>query len=157
MSYKYAALPPSSGSFRICILRKGERNDSISIDLITVEHRTSEALTTAIVLTVELAGEYEALSYQWYLKEVGGEKNTIKVDDTDFVVGRNLYYALLELRNTEVNRKLWIDAICIDQENIEERNNQVDMMESIYREAAGVLVSCWFLEQDYLYRRLEIH
>lgn len=34
----------------------------------------------------------------------------------------------------------WIDAICIDQENLNERNVQVSMMPTIYRSAESVLV-----------------
>ena len=34
----------------------------------------------------------------------------------------------------------WIDAICIDQENVSERNHQVRMMKSVYSQATLVLV-----------------
>lgn len=34
----------------------------------------------------------------------------------------------------------WIVALCIDQEDLEERNTQVSMMGKIYREADQVLV-----------------
>lgn len=38
------------------------------------------------------------------------------------------------------DRKLCVDAICIDQANREERNHQVQMMRGIYADVSGVLV-----------------
>jgi hypothetical protein len=46
----------------------------------------------------------------------------------------------------DVARTLWIDAICIDQENIPERNAQVLQMRSIYQNAKRVLI--WVGEED---------
>jgi hypothetical protein len=75
--------------------------------------------------------KYEALSYTW------GEP----VDESDIIVNsitlpvrRNLWDALYHLRGAEV-RTLWIDAICINQKNIPERNDQVQMMRQIYERA----------------------
>ncbi|KAH8816676.1 heterokaryon incompatibility protein-domain-containing protein [Xylogone sp. PMI_703] len=44
------------------------------------------------------------------------------------------------------SRFLWIDAICIDQNNIEERNEQVLLMNKIYSQAEGLLI--WLGEED---------
>jgi hypothetical protein len=38
------------------------------------------------------------------------------------------------------NRRLWIDALCINQHDIEERNAQVKNMSDIYEQASQVLV-----------------
>ena len=42
---------------------------------------------------------------------------------------------------------IWIDALCIDQENISERNAQVSIMDQIYQRAGYVLV--WLGEKDF--------
>jgi hypothetical protein len=55
-------------------------------------------------------------------------------------VTRNLYEALDALRFTAHPRKLWVDALCIDQANLEERASQVNIMRKIYKEADKVLV-----------------
>src|ERR1700761_6874632 len=81
-------------------------------------------------------GKYEALSYVW------GDSNLEKriiVNNEPFPVGENLYSALLALQNKCV-RRLWIDAICINQRDILERNNQVNRMADIYKNAAQTLV-----------------
>jgi hypothetical protein len=57
----------------------------------------------------------------------------IKIDGKDFQVSRTLYSALVHLRFEDENRLLWIDAICINQDNISERNWQVSRMGLIYR------------------------
>jgi hypothetical protein len=55
-------------------------------------------------------------------------------------VSRNLELALENLRSVSEQRSLWIDAICIDQGNLQERNRQVALMRDIYRAAKRVLI-----------------
>lgn len=81
--------------------------------------------------------EYQALSYTW-----GDSSGTLEifVDDKSFLCTPNLYSALLQLRSTSEDLVLWVDAICIDQRNLQERNHQVQIMRNIYMEAAKVVV-----------------
>jgi hypothetical protein len=79
---------------------------------------------------------YEALSYTW------GEpinEATITVNAITLPVRRNLWDALCHLRGAEA-RTLWIDAVCINQNNIPERNSQVQMMRHIYEKAQRVVI-----------------
>jgi hypothetical protein len=55
-------------------------------------------------------------------------------------ITENLCTALKHLRYPDRDRILWIDAICIDQENDKERGYQVQQMGSIYRKAEQVVV-----------------
>lgn len=67
--------------------------------------------------------KYEALSYEW-----GDEPNisfTIMVDGMRVDVRENLWWALWHIRFEQGVRVMWIDALCIDQENLKERNHQV--------------------------------
>ncbi|POS79977.1 hypothetical protein DHEL01_v201619 [Diaporthe helianthi] len=85
---------------------------------------------------------YEALSYVWGSTE---NRQTIHVQESEgehrkFLVTENLAQALRHLRSTIAKRTLWIDAICINQEDMEERNTQVQRMTSIYRLAYRVVV-----------------
>lgn len=80
---------------------------------------------------------YEALSYTWGTSIA---KETIHVNGKKFRVRKNLEIALRYLRHITKQRTLWIDAICINQFDIEERNTQVRRMIHIYREASCVLV-----------------
>ncbi|KAL7621616.1 hypothetical protein AAE478_008942 [Parahypoxylon ruwenzoriense] len=80
---------------------------------------------------------YDALSYTW------GDltrSNEITVDGNVLGITENLHEALLNLRSPTEARDLWVDAACIDQENIQERNHQVQMMKSIFSAASSVIV-----------------
>ncbi len=80
---------------------------------------------------------FEALSYFW-----GDEAadRTLSIDNTLFLIKPNLEAALRMLRKKAVERLLWIDAICINQADLNERNEQVRIMSSIYRRASRVIV-----------------
>ncbi|PMD33029.1 hypothetical protein L207DRAFT_518383 [Hyaloscypha variabilis F] len=66
----------------------------------------------------------------------------------DVKIRQNLFDALLSLRLTDVARTLWVDAICINQENIEERNHQVSQMAAIYGQAQSVVVWLGWPEEN---------
>ncbi|SPJ72129.1 related to heterokaryon incompatibility protein (het-6OR allele) [Fusarium torulosum] len=77
------------------------------------------------------------MSYTW------GDDNateTILVNDGQFALRPNLFSALKSLRNFDSPRLIWIDAICINQEDESERNHQVWQMNNIYSNAAVVNV-----------------
>ncbi|CAG9974630.1 unnamed protein product [Clonostachys byssicola] len=79
---------------------------------------------------------YEALSYTWG----GNDKpETIVANGKRLAVTINLYQALNHLRQLHCDRILWIDALCIDQENSRERNHQVSQMTDIYKNADSVI------------------
>jgi len=72
---------------------------------------------------------YHALSYVW-----GDAINItpIQLDRSDFRVTKNLHSALHYIRlRTEV-LTIWIDAICINQNDLKERGQQVQLMGRIY-------------------------
>lgn len=125
----YEELPqPPAGtiSTRVLALLPGAPGDLIQCQLRTV-----------IIGTVDNATRYEALSYCW------GEENeteTIQCNGRAILVRRNLEAALRQLRLPDRPRILWADAICINQENIPERNSQVSIMSLIYRHAESVVV-----------------
>lgn len=81
--------------------------------------------------------QYEALSYVW---GDAAETLPVIVDSHEKQVTTNLEAALRHLRWQEKPRILWIDAICINQDDIEERSAQVPMMGDVYRQAASVIV-----------------
>ena len=85
---------------------------------------------------------YSALSYVWGT----GEKNTpIIINNCSFAVTSDLNTALLYLRNyttanSALSKSLWIDAICINQQDSTEKSMQVALMKSIYETAFQVIV-----------------
>jgi hypothetical protein len=80
---------------------------------------------------------YTCLSYCW-----GDDRpsNTILINGKLFFVRQNLLDFLVTARKVKIKEELWIDAICIDQLNLEERNHQVQQMAQIYTGARLVLV-----------------
>lgn len=80
---------------------------------------------------------YEALSYVWGDREEGRQ---IFLNGIPFRVTQNLYAALAQLRLFERERVLWIDAICINQNDDDEKSTQVTFMRQIYEAASQVLI-----------------
>ncbi|KAE9367971.1 HET-domain-containing protein, partial [Stipitochalara longipes BDJ] len=71
---------------------------------------------------------FKALSYVWGDPNV---KLPIILDSKRYDVTRNCYGALLRLRGLGETR-IWIDAICIDQQNKEEKSALIPKMKDIY-------------------------
>ncbi|KAH8767525.1 heterokaryon incompatibility protein-domain-containing protein [Hyaloscypha finlandica] len=82
---------------------------------------------------------YEALSYEW--GDTDSPMHEIILQGKHFRVRENLWMALRSLRASSYRTaEYWIDAICINQDNISERNQQVAMMGDIFRKASSVRV-----------------
>jgi hypothetical protein len=81
---------------------------------------------------------YKALSYVW-----GKDKNrqVIELDGRNIEVTPNLHNALIQIRDGIEVRVFWIDAVCINQDNLIEKGHQVRLMGDIYRLAEEVW--CW--------------
>jgi len=54
----------------------------------------------------------------------------------------NCVYGLEQLRSAAVAEWHWVDAICIDQNDLEEKGKQVAIMAEVYAKARHVCVSC---------------
>lgn len=65
---------------------------------------------------------------------------TISCDGHDMPVGGELLRALQCLRDDKEPLRIWIDALCINQQDIVERNKHVKMMASIYQNVLRVRV-----------------
>ncbi|KAH8682514.1 heterokaryon incompatibility protein-domain-containing protein [Xylariales sp. PMI_506] len=91
----------------------------------------------------ELEGSYEALSYVWGDE---GEVTPIQVDNATLHVRTNLRSALLNLRERDKSRFLWVDAVCINQEDPDEKARQVSIMGTIYRSARRTVI--WLGDAD---------
>lgn len=60
------------------------------------------------------------------------------INERTVAVGRKLHAALNRSRDKEVI--LWVDAVCINQEDVTEKGNQVKIMATIYRYAKNTRV-----------------
>jgi hypothetical protein len=80
---------------------------------------------------------YAAVSYMWGSSD---EPRKIRLNGKSFTVRQNLWSLLRHFRAKDRSIILWIDAICIDQTNIPERNFQVTLMGQIYERAESVMI-----------------
>lgn len=116
-----------------------------SIRLIKVLPVDGDGTLRCELITEELPCKvkYAALSYDW-----GNDKHeaTIVILCAStrrrgvLSVGRNLHTFLVQAARMHAQPLFWIDAICIDQFSIFERNHQVKQMGDIYRGATKVLI-----------------
>ena len=97
---------------------------------------TNPVSVTVSHVSLDNAPAYTALSYNW-----GDEtqKLAILVNGAPFMVTTNLEAALRHLRLRDESLTLWVDALCIDQENEEEKSEQLEHMRHIYSQAISVI------------------
>ncbi|TGO55703.1 hypothetical protein BCON_0088g00340 [Botryotinia convoluta] len=91
--------------------------------------------------TSHLSDRYIALSYVWGSP---ADKRPILVNGIEMQVTQNLHTALIELRKSNWVRRrvnLWIDALCINQDDLDKREQQVKLMRDIYAMAWQVVAS----------------
>jgi len=79
--------------------------------------------------------KYEALSYVWGTKT---NETEIIIDDHRTLITNNLFKALRRLRRAKDIRQLWIDTICINQSDNNEKSTQVKLMAKIYERSVKI-------------------
>ncbi|KAK4443402.1 heterokaryon incompatibility protein-domain-containing protein [Podospora aff. communis PSN243] len=81
--------------------------------------------------------DFDCLSYAW---GTIGQAGSIFLSGNAFALYESADAALRRLRRPDEARKLWIDAICINQEDSSEKSIQVPLMRQIYQQARQVCV-----------------
>ncbi|OXV07873.1 hypothetical protein Egran_04363 [Elaphomyces granulatus] len=121
--------PLTGDNIRLLILRPGSLNVPIHCQLEQVSLSDGHA--------------YEALSYVW-----GNASDTspMSLDGVLYHITKNLECALRYLRHKESPRVLWVDAVCINQNDEDEKSEQVPKMGEIYSGATKVYA--WLGEAD---------
>ncbi|KAH6687757.1 heterokaryon incompatibility protein-domain-containing protein [Plectosphaerella plurivora] len=126
----YKPIDRSSNSIRLLRLLKGAKHyedDPIRCELFEVplpDDDFDEAY-------------YDALSYTW---GDASQTGTIILDGRPTTVTANLREALRYLRETDEDRILWVDAVCINQGDSSERTHQVGKMGDIFKKAKEVII-----------------
>lgn len=103
--------------------------------------QTSQTPIRASLSVVSLSHDpyYETLSYVWGDSD---DQRSISLSGQKIDIGKNLWQALRALRPSTRPKILWVDALCINQTDVEERSSQVLLMEAIYR---GCTLCCIWL------------
>ncbi|KAK4548492.1 hypothetical protein LTR36_009402 [Oleoguttula mirabilis] len=129
-TYRYSPLDSSKKEIRLLHLQPGVFGEELIGSLHTV--------------TLCSSPDYEAISYAWGSL---ADKGTVTVTEGGKLeVTRNLFQALRRLRNRRKSRTLWVDAICINQGDLDERSAQVAFMGDIYATARQCAI--WLGELD---------
>ncbi|KAH7069437.1 heterokaryon incompatibility protein-domain-containing protein [Paraphoma chrysanthemicola] len=125
--FEHQRLDPSKDEIRLVRLLPGTSSDDIQCEL--------------KVLELASAPSYIALSYVW---GDAGFTRPIHVDGKLLQVRNNLFDFMSIYRNAEDDATgketwLWIDQLCIDQSNVQEKNHQVRLMSRIYKGSLSVV------------------
>ncbi|KAI2466847.1 HET-domain-containing protein [Annulohypoxylon bovei var. microspora] len=134
--FDYSALNPNLREIRVLTLLSGGFEEPLRVSIGTQ--------------SLDVNPVYNALSYVWgdpTSANIPG--NTIDINGHGFPVTTNLLTALRYLRSllgAAGPITLWVDAVCINQADLDERKQQVSMMRDIYASAKQVII--WLGEED---------
>lgn len=135
--YQYSPVDSVSGEIRLLTIRPGSLDAPLDLRLDTRRRITTQSAAPG---SYPPPPSYEALSYTWGDQEslvdvpIGSAKQFLSVT-------RNLAVALPFLRLPDRDRVIWIDAVCINQSDLQERGLQVQLMADIFQKAVRVV--CW--------------
>ena len=143
--FRHERLRLSGNFMRLLQIQGGTKKDVISLRITQYANHRRPA--------------YAAISYTWgpNPKHLSNTRNKprhgasivaitdpysrlIRVNGRPFRVRINLWNLLYHLRQRGESRFLWVDALCIDQENLEERNFHVQRMSKVYADAVITFV-----------------
>lgn len=121
-SYRYLE-SLGAGQIRLLDLKAGDEQDDIEIEL--------------QILDLSQTPQYEALSYEW-----GTTRKTqfVRILGSVINITHGLYLILKQIRDKSQSRRLWIDAISINQEDGLEKSLQITQMAIIFGRATRVLI-----------------
>jgi hypothetical protein len=126
--YNFSPLLRDASVIRLLrILPSQEKNANLECELLEYDLEESDAAYQP----------YEALSYVWGSED---KPRTVSVNERELGVTQNLLAALHRLRNRQFSRIIWVDAICINQNDIQEKEHQIGFMAVVYAKASRVLV-----------------
>jgi hypothetical protein len=110
------------------------------LDIKPLSSETGDILieTSMCVVDLEEQTGFTALSYVWGSYAV--QRHTIMCDNVSFEVTSNCYSALWHLRQNHGSIRIWLDAICINQEDEAEKSQQIPLMGDIYSKATTTYI-----------------
>lgn len=122
-SFEHERLVLADKSIRLFQVQRGQKDEPIRLRMtqFSAQRRPS----------------YKAISYTWGTPD---NAQQILVNGRAFLLHINLWNLLYHLRAKEETCFLWADALCINQQNMRERNFHVQLMGKIYEKAESVIV-----------------
>ncbi|QDS72198.1 hypothetical protein FKW77_005148 [Venturia effusa] len=115
-----------------------EQDLSIRVLLLEAGKPKEQIRCSLLYTTLDASPEFEAISYAWGDATL---REDIVLDGRVFSITKSLHEALWQFRNSDgVARLLWADAICINQDDMKERSQQIQIMSKIYSSARHTLI-----------------
>ncbi|KAF7550184.1 hypothetical protein G7Z17_g5891 [Cylindrodendrum hubeiense] len=105
------------------------------IRLLKLRHGNWDDDLEAELFEADKSFRYIALSYTWGSPVA---RKQVVVDETVMGITVNLDLALRTIRSPDVPVTLWVDALCINQESIHDKSQQVNLMHNIFSWAVEV-------------------
>lgn len=103
------------------------------------QHPSAISSVTSLLDTTQV--EYEAISYAWGLSPPTARLGMSGSSPPTFLQISPIVDTMLRhLRQPYRQRCVWIDALCINQKDLEEKGGQVNFMGEIYRQAKGIVI-----------------
>ncbi|KAI1111531.1 heterokaryon incompatibility protein-domain-containing protein [Nemania sp. NC0429] len=123
------------------------KNEIRLLDLLPVSSSDSSSVVRCRtrIIPLSLDCPYETLSYVWGDQ---GDRTEISVDGNVVTVTSSLESALKQIRLTDSIRVIWVDQLCIDQDDELEKGNQVPLMGHIYSRTTQCLIWLGQIPQD---------
>lgn len=131
----------------------------LPVSLLTLHPGKGEDRLGGTISVIWLSDQcnYEALSYTWGESTLRPPPTIILNEHYELQITDNLFSALRRLRRRFRSRRLWIDALCINQTDLDERIFQVSIMGAIYNSAFQVCVWLGEMTEMPIVQRLVIH
>jgi Heterokaryon incompatibility protein (HET) len=130
MAFKYTVLAENSECIHLLKILPGAKTDILRCSL---SHCSRPNANVDRITKFE----YAALSYTWGPLEL---RQINFVNGKCFPILQNLWHFLRQIRLQKVKSYLWTDAVCINQDDVTEKNPQISKMGDTYRSASTILV-----------------
>ncbi|UKZ90839.1 uncharacterized protein TrAFT101_005838 [Trichoderma asperellum] len=126
IDYQYKALKDGK-SIRLLYLHTSSSYHQLPIEVSLCE------------FPIDACPSFGALSYAWSIDDDPAPSDReLLCDGASIKITKNCEAALKRLRRPKQDQILWVDAVCINQADLEERSLQVRLMRQIYTQASWV-------------------
>ncbi|CZR66297.1 uncharacterized protein PAC_16198 [Phialocephala subalpina] len=125
IQFTYPPIDTDRGEIRLLNINPGKQGDDLvlSFEVLRVEDDSKV--------------DFDAISYRW---ESQANTQLFLASLQPYFLTDSQRRVIQDLRYTDCIRRIWIDAICIDQGNITERSQQIQLMRIIYSKARHVCI-----------------
>jgi len=124
--YTYEPFLQATDYVRLLILQPGSFTDTLE--------------GTLQAFSIRHLPPYEAISYCWGDSSAANHSQFVQLDGKILLITPNAAETLLHSRSYEVPIAIWLDQVCINQEDVDECSQQVKLMNFVYEKAARVVV-----------------